>query len=149
MKTYQFLLHSILYHLHKANILRHILALLPTPANSDVLIGLGGTPCTTLDASTAAQLSSCANLTGPLSHSSHECQCQSGSSGRYVYVYLGGSPETLHIHEVEIFGTGCMYLISFLFKTYLYFRPIVSAKHKSHFRHIRQVAEWGVKCMWL
>ena len=77
------------------------------PTGADIHIGVSDNPYTHLDASVAAQLSTCTSLPGPLADNIDiEGQCQSGALGRFVYVYMQGSSGSndLLISEVEVYG---------------------------------------------
>ena len=77
------------------------------PSGADIHIGVSDSPYTHLDASVAAQLSTCTSLSGPVACDIDiEGQCQSGALGRFVYVYMQGSSGSnqLLISEVEVYG---------------------------------------------
>ena len=69
-----------------------------------VHISLDDAPYTILESSVAAQLAGCTTVPGPLmEYMLFEGQCQSGVSGRYVYVYRQDATR-MDIHEIEIYG---------------------------------------------
>ena len=78
------------------------------PNDADIKIGLRNTRYTSLNASVATQMSICTTLPAPVTMDiDHDRQCQSGASGRYVYVYkqrLSGGTYYMHISEFNIFG---------------------------------------------
>ena len=74
------------------------------PLDAAVHIGLSDAPYTILDSSVAAHLSNCTTQPGPLrDYIFFEGQCQSGVSGRYVYVYRQDALQ-MNMHEIEIYG---------------------------------------------
>ena len=76
--------------------------------DADIQIGLSSTRYTGVNASIAAQLSICTTLPDPVTEGTdYERQCQSGASGRYVYVYkqrLSGGAYYMHTSELKIYG---------------------------------------------
>ena len=81
------------------------------PPDAAIHIGLSDTPYTTLDATIAGLLSNCnslpsSNLTPVKTKVDIECQCQSGVSGRYIYVYTNGVSWTniLDILDFQVYG---------------------------------------------
>ena len=73
----------------------------------DIHIRVSDRPRASLDASVAAQLSICTDLPpGVGANIEFERQCQPGTSGRYVYVYMQGGPGTnrMNVYEVEVYG---------------------------------------------
>ena len=85
----------------------HTLISVTVSTTTDLHIGLSDTPYTHLDASVATQFSNCTSMWDPLTYYADvERQCQSGISGRYVYVYtevLSGH-SSLGIFELEAYG---------------------------------------------
>ena len=77
------------------------------PLDGDIHIGLSDTLYTSLNASVAAQLSTCITLPCSLTlDTNHERQCESEETGRYVYVYTQKAPYSnyLDILEFRIYG---------------------------------------------
>ena len=77
------------------------------PGDAAVHIGLSYNFYRFLDAS-VVKLSNCTSLSGPLAQGAdHECECQSGTSGRYVYVYMQGRSgvSQLDIWEAQLYGS--------------------------------------------
>ena len=76
------------------------------PLDADIHIGVGDTPYTILDASVPAQLSTCTTVPAPARGTDYQHECQSGASGRYVYMYTHGVPgeNQLNIYEFQIYG---------------------------------------------
>ena len=76
------------------------------PVTATFLIGISDTPYIRLEDTSIGQVSTCTFvLTGEAStNTNFDCQCQPGSTGRYVYVYMDESVEYLYISEVQIYG---------------------------------------------
>ena len=76
------------------------------PADAVITIGLSYNPHNLLDSSVVDELLLCASLQGPLAQGiDHEYQCQPGTPGRYVYVYMEtrSRDRLLDILEIQLY----------------------------------------------
>ena len=58
----------------------------------------------------------------------HMRQCQSGASGRYVYLYLQYGFGAMYTNEFEVYGSptgSCMYLLFFLCATFMVYLKVM------------------------